>query len=377
MPNFDISDVRRMTNMLTPEADFDSSFTFYYDETNNIRKFYVREIDFNYSFNSNFVLGGLVCEGIKPDIKPLFNRLNLQKNITEIKFKHIAKGEFINCLKSEKLNIFLKYLLHNDLYIHYSSLNILYWSIVDIVDSAIANSEVAMQLDLNFSNHLKNDLYKLAKLEIKLVVKLFYNSNYPNLKEGSILEFIEELTSIFDEYIDTQEFHFGLESLRQILKEVKKKDSLPFIIDEEDHILIKDFSQFYLRPIYLLKNSNHIFDNEMAISKILANYKIINESEEIKNYSFIDSQSDLFIQASDIFVGLMGKLASYVNTNSRENIISDFDSLSEKQLNNIDTLMDLIGKSNNKNVAFLHSIDSYEELTKMNLIHAIRNRGHA
>ncbi|MEA5451900.1 DUF3800 domain-containing protein [Leptolyngbya sp. CCNP1308] len=377
MSNFDISNVRRMTKMIAPEADFDSSFTFYYDETNNIRKFYVREIDFNYSFNSNFVLGGLVYEGIKPDIQPLFNRLNLQKNITEIKFKHIARGEFINCLKSEKLNIFLKYLLHNDLYIHYSSLNILYWSIVDIVDSAIANSEVAMQLDLNFSNHLKNDLYKLSKLEIKLVVKLFYNSNYPNLKGGSILEFIEELTSIFDEYIDTQEFHFGLESLRQILKEAKKKDSLPFIMDEEDHILIKDFSQFYLRPIYLFKNSNHIFDNEMAISKILANYKIINESEEIKNYSFIDSQSDLFIQASDIFVGLMSKLSSYVNTNSRENIISDFDSLSEKQLNNIDTLIDLIDKSNNKNVAFLHSIDSYEELTKMNLIHAIRNRGHA
>jgi hypothetical protein len=38
---------------------------------------------------------------------------------------------------------------------------------------------------------------------------------------------------------------------------------------------------------------------------------------------------------------------------------------------------DIIDKSNNKNVAFLHSIDSYEELTKMNVIHEIRNRNHA
>jgi len=377
MVNFDISDVRKMTRMLAPTADFDSPFTFYYDETNNIRKFYVRENDFNSSFNSNFVLGGLVYEGTRPDIKPLFDKLKLQKNITEVKLKHIAKGEFLDCLKSEKLNIFLKYLLDNDLHIHYSSLNILYWSIVDIVDSAIANSEVAMQLDLNFSNHLKNDLYKLSKLEIESVIELFYNSDYPNLKKESVLEFIEELTSIFDEYIDTQEFHLGLESLRQILKEAKKRDSLPFIMDEEDRILIENFSQFYLRPIYLFKNSNHIFDNEVAISEILASYKIIDDSKEIKNYSFVDSQSDLFIQASDIFVGLMGKFASYINTSSREKIISDFDSLSEKQLSNIDVLINLIGKSNSKNVAFLHSIDSYEELTKMNLIHEIRNRNHA
>lgn len=372
MIKLDISDVRRMTKMLTPTADFDSSFTFYYDRTNYIRKFYVRKIDFNFFLNSNFVLGGLVYEGTQPNIKPLFDMLNLQKNITEVKLKHIAKGKFLDCLKSEKLNIFLKYLLDNNLYIHYSSLNILYLSIVDIVDSAIANSEVAMQLDLNLSSHLKNDLYKLAKLEIESVIELFYNSDYPNIKKGQNLEFIEKLTSIFVEYADTQEFYSGLRSLRQILKEAKKKHALSFIMDEEEHILTKDFSQFYLRPIFLFKNSNHIFDNKVAISNILANYKIINDSEEIINYSFVDSQSDSFIQASDIFVGLMGKLTNYINTSSREKIISDFDSLSEKQLSNIDAIIDLIGESNGKNVAFLHSIDSYEELTKMNLIHEIR-----
>lgn len=377
MVDFDVSDVRSMTKMLAPTADFDGSFIFYYDETNNIRKFYVRENDFNSSFNSNFVLGGLVYEGNQPDIKPLFDKLNLQKNITEVKLKHIAKGEFLDCLKSEKLNIFLRCLLEHDSYIHYSSLNILYWSIADIVDSAIANSERAMQLGLGFSNHLKNDLYKLARLEIDLVTELFYNSGYPNLKKESVLEFIEELTSIFDEYIDTQEFHFGLESLRQILKEAKKKNSLPFIMDEEEHILIENFSQFYLRPIYLFKNSRHIFDNEVSISEIISKYTIIDNSQEIKNYSFIDSQSDLFIQASDIFIGLMGKLFSYTNTNARENIIGDFESLSERQLNNVNALIDLIDKSNNKNVAFLHSINSYEELAKMSLIDEIRRRNDA
>ena len=363
--------------MLTPTADFDSSFTFYYDETNNIRKFYVRETDFNSSFNSNFVLGGLAHEGTPPNIKSLFDRLNLQNNIKEVKLKHIAKGHFLDCLKSEKLNCFLTYLLDSDFYIHYSSLNILYWSIVDIVDSAIADSEVAMQLGLDFSNYLKNDLYKLAKLEIESVIELFYNSEYPNLKKEAVLEFIEELTSIFDEYIDTEEFHLGLESLRQILKQAGKKDSLPFVMDEENYVLIGNFSQFYLRPIYLFENSNHIFDNEVAIAEILANYRIINDNKEIKNYSFVDSQSNLFVQASDIFVGLMGKLANYINTNSIEKIIDDLSSLSDKQLNNIDSLINLLNKSHRKNIAFLHSIDSYEELTKMNLIREIRDKNHA
>lgn len=376
MINFEISDIIEMTKMLVPAADFESSFTFYYDETNNIRKFYVRKTDFNASFNSNFVLGGLVHEGTQPNIQPLFDRLNLQNNIKEVKLKHIAKGNFLDCLKSKKLNDFLTYLLDSDLYIHYSSLNILYWSIVDIVDSAIINSEVSMRLGRDFSDFLKNNLYKLAKLEIELVIELFYNFEYPNIKKESVLEFIEEFTSIFDGYIDTPEFHIGLESLRQILKEAGKKNSLPFVMDENDYILIEDFSEFYLRPIYLFENSNHIFDNEAAISEILANHRIIDDNKEIKNYSFVDSQSNLFVQASDIFVGLMGKLANYINTNSEERIINDLDSLSERQLNNIDSLIDLLNKAHDKNIAFLHSIDSYEELKKMNLIREIRDKNH-
>ncbi|WP_293094185.1 hypothetical protein [Moorena sp. SIOASIH] len=170
--NFDVTDIRIMTQRLAPTADFDSSFTFYYDETTNCRKFYVKEFDFNHSFKSNksnFILGGLVHEGSQPNIEPLFDRLQLQNNITEVKFKNIAHGQFIDCLKSQKLNCFLKYLLENDLYIHYSSINFLYWSIVDIVDSAIANSEVAMHNYLLINNR-KNDLYKVAKIEIDSVI---------------------------------------------------------------------------------------------------------------------------------------------------------------------------------------------------------------
>ena len=368
MIDFEISEIRKFTKMLAPTADFDSAFTFYYDETNNIKKFYVRENDFNYTFTANFVLGGLVHLGQEPNVQPLIDSFKLQKTATEVKFKHIANGLFLDCLKSEKLKLFLQFLRDNDLYVHYSSLNILYWSLVDIVDSAIVSSEAARQLGLQFSNHLKNDLYKLSRLEIDSVIQLFYKFEYPNIKSDSVLPFIEELTSLFDGYIDTQEYHFGLESLRQILKEARKKGSLPFIQDEDDYILLKDLSQFYLRPIYLFKTSTHIFDNEDSISETLKEYKILDGEDEIKNYTFVDSKTEQLIQLSDIFIGLMGKLTNYLNTSSREKIDNDFHSLTATQQVNIDLLIEVIDKSHNKNIGFLHNTDSFEEVSKMDKI---------
>ena len=103
MATFDIGEIRKYTKMLAPWADFDGAYTFYYDETNNIRKFYVRETDFNSAFTDNFVLGGLVHEGPAPDVQPLIDSFKLQKSVKEVKFKHIAKGDFIDCLRSQNL----------------------------------------------------------------------------------------------------------------------------------------------------------------------------------------------------------------------------------------------------------------------------------
>jgi len=38
----------------------DDRFTFYYDETNNIRKLYLLETGFNVAKHDNFVIGGIV-----------------------------------------------------------------------------------------------------------------------------------------------------------------------------------------------------------------------------------------------------------------------------------------------------------------------------
>lgn len=368
MIEFEISEIREFNRIVAPTADFDNAYTFYYDETNNIKKFYVRENDFNYTFTANFVLGGLAHLGQAPNVQPLIDSFKLQKTVKEVKFKHIANGDFLECLKSEKLKLLLQFIKDSNLYVHYSSLNILYWSLVDIVDSAIVGSDTAKQLGPQFANHLKNDLYKLSRLEIDLVIELFYKYEYPNIKKESVLQFIEDLTSLFDGYIETEEYHFGLESLRQILKEAKKKGSLPFIMDEVDYVLLNDLSQFYLRPIYTFKKSTHIFDNEDDIANTLKDYKILDGQEEIKNYTFVDSQTNVLIQLSDVFVGIIGKLTNYLNTSSRDKIDADLAALTVIQKENIHLLIDVIDKSHDHNIGLIHSTDSYEEMTKLNKI---------
>ncbi|BCK86787.1 hypothetical protein MIZ01_0553 [Sideroxyarcus emersonii] len=374
MKTFDIGDIRKYTKRSAPLANFDGAYTFYYDETNNIRKFHVREFDFNSAFTDNFVLGGLVHEGTAPDVQSLIDSFNLQDSVKEVKFKHIAKGDFLDCMKSQRLTSFFRFIGSNDLYVHYSSINILYWSIVDIVDSAISHSEISQQLGPPFANMLKNDLYKLSKIEIDSMISLFRRFGYPNIKQDEVLPFIESISNLFVDYLDDMEFHLGLESLRQILKEAKNKGSLPFVTGEEDFVLIRDFSQFYLRPICIFKNSTHIFDNENSIAESLAEYKILDGSQEIRNYSFVNSQSNQFTQLSDILVGVVGKLHSYLNTSTRDKIQSDFCKLNTTQTENIDLFLNSIDESHDKNMGFLHSTDSYEEMSKFEVIRESRIR---
>ena len=374
MQIIDVNEFRDMTRQLIPTIELDSPFTFFYDETNNIRKFHVKEDGFNSPFQSNFVLGGLVYEGEAPNVEKLFVELNLQKSVKDVKLQHLAKGDFLSCLKSKRLNLFLRYLLEHDIYIHYSNINILYYSLVDIVDSAISNSEPAIRLGPEFSRFLKDNLYKLSKLEIDSVTEIFYEFGYPNIKKESISSFIASLTRLFEGYEDEFEFHIGLTSLKQILRASEKDGTLPFLEAEDDFVLIKEFSQFYMRPIYLFKNSIHVFDNEKSIESILNDITFKDGEKTLNTYTFEDSNDNLFIQASDVLVGLVGKLSSIINTSSPNEIEDMFTRMGSYQLETLDLYLDLVNVSDKKNFAFFHVVDSIDEVSKLRLIHELRGK---
>lgn len=133
----EIQNLRRDTKILSrKEIDFDIALKFYYDETNNIKKLHLKKGDFNVDYTANFVLGGFAFTGENPDLSDIFDGIYLQPNVEEVKLKMIAKGDFEACLSSNKLHTFLKKLSEKKLYLHISTLNLLYFSLADIVDSA-------------------------------------------------------------------------------------------------------------------------------------------------------------------------------------------------------------------------------------------------
>ena len=85
---------------------------FYYDETNNIRKFYLTSNKPNYinSEATPFILGGIATQKLLSNNKDFNNSVNnlyknwgIQNTQKEVKFRHIATGDFPAMLTSKKI----------------------------------------------------------------------------------------------------------------------------------------------------------------------------------------------------------------------------------------------------------------------------------
>jgi hypothetical protein len=352
--------------------NIDNHYIFYYDETNNIRKFWFKsENKLNIpigDLTKNFVLGGLLHKkDVQLDLDDLKNRLNLQKSIKEIKLDHIAKGDFLACLNSEKLEIILDWLNTNDLYIHYSSLNILYWSLVDIIDSVIHGKL------FEISNELKTVLYEIIKLDLEAALTILYKYEYPNINRELAQEFLDDLSK----YIEINIVKFiqkypdlNIEFIKLILSLLENRDNrdLTFIMDEKTHILIDGLGEFYLRPLGLFKNSIHIFDEENTIEEFMNKFDLYDEDNILINFEFKNSKDSLLIQFSDVITGLMGKFFDYINNLTFEEIDTLQDILNEKQKKNIATIADLLLKSDKQSTALTHSIQGLIDRDKFSMV---------
>jgi len=360
---FETKEFRLMNEKMFNLKGLDDKLTFFYDETNNIRKYHLKEDKFNESIKTNFILGGIVLdEEQNPDIKPLFDSFGLQKNVVEVKLKNIAKGDFLNCLNSKHLQSIFRFLNQKNIFIHYSSLNFLYFSTVDIIDSLI--EATGIRYDPYRNRALKNDLYIVIKNNINKLTTIFYNYEYPNIKEDKVISFIEELIKIFN----NEPKNTGNMTILMLLNESKKTKNLFYIMNETSHSLIKNFTQFYSRTLYMFINSEHIFDKEDSIEPLIEELNITYDNFKIENYSFIDSRDNLLIQLSDIIVGLIGKFYNYINDNTLEKLRVNIKSLNGTQKDNLKLFNKLLYDSEIKNKAYIHLTISNDELKKMEFI---------
>lgn len=338
---------------------------FFYDETNNVKKFQFKNGNLNVTEEKSFVLGGIAYESVRPDLTGMFDGLNLMANASEVKFRHVCRhGELLDCLKSSLLTPFLKFILSKDIYMHYSSLNVLYYALADIIDSALEDYPLANRISTQYPFFLKDAIYRIAVLEKDAIMPLLFNYEYPSIPDGKASDFVNELLAIVDKYSDHNELHLPVQFLKDLLKYASGKSELVFLTDEKKHVMINGFVELYKRPVYLFVNSMHHFDHEADIELEIDKYSYTYEGEVLNNFDLSDSKADQLTQASDVIVGLLGKISNFVNDHTIQEIEDNLENLSVVQLENLELLRSLAEKSHDKNMAFVHYVESLENIEK-------------
>lgn len=346
--------------------NLDEKYHFFYDESNNIRVFRITQDGFNYEEEDDFVLGGIVY---KKDNNFSFDdfvlSLRLQKSVREIKRHNIAKGNsFLECMKSRKLEIFLKGLLDNDIYIHFFICDCLYFSILDIIEDIWSNrSDPLMYLFVN-PNYLRSIFYKYFRKDINNTHKILFKYQYPDMDKKSTNafcnEFITWINTLSDKTIADSYF---LNMIKSLFQDSQNKELI--LCKNNSDKLIEDFTNFYLEKIYKYHNSDHVFDIETEIMQQYSSIELKLYGKILNNYEFIDSKNNIRIQISDVVAGIICKLTGYVKSHDRSHILVDLNGLNEQQKKNIKLLNTLILKSDKESDGFFQYIISLHDLDKL------------
>lgn len=331
----------------------EDQWVFYYDETNNIRKLHLTENGANAEFK-NFVLGGIVHPLTSKIAKTesLIESLVLQKSATEIKFNQLATGSFLGVLNSKKITTLLRWLIGNDFFIHYTNFNILYWSLVDLVDSLWVDESILQYAPYQFE--IKNELFRLCNIDLDAFVKLLRKYRYPNVQRSQNFSFMSEVVDHFE--FSTEEPRTDItELVIALMRHGANMDELPFLVDNSDDVLIESFAHMYLRPIYVYPRSVHIFDEEDSVQADLKNH-VIKYKDLLVNYSFINSEQSIGVQLSDGICGLLGSYFNFLEENTMEQLKEIKNKLNKNQTSTLELLKVLIEKSDKASNGFCHRI---------------------
>lgn len=336
-----------------PLYGLDEEYAFFYDETNNIRKFWIREDGFNEQ-PKNFVLGGIVHKKSKPlsGLDELLKSLHIQKSAKEIKFNQLATGSYLGVLNSKKIKTLLEWLIANGVFIHYTNFNILYWSLVDIVDSLWEEPELRQYMP--YVMHIKGELFNLANADLVRLVPILKKYRFPNIKRNESSAFMTELSGHL-ELVSKKPQSDISELVIYMVRKAANLPELPFIVDNKDDVLIDSFDSLFLRPMYIYPTSSHTFDNETEVQEALGNTQIEYKGRFVE-YTFVDSRDCIEIQLSDGICGLLGSHFNFLEDHSVEELIEIKQNLNPVQSQTLSLLSRLIDFSEAESNGFMHRI---------------------
>jgi hypothetical protein len=334
--------------------------TFYYDETANVRKFCLTEDGVNdvNAVYRDFILGGVAFDGCvcPANIDELYKRLKLQPTVKELKYDKLVNGhkDFWKGLNRNTLSEFLDWLYHSGLFIHYITLNNVYYSIVDIVDSLWD-----LQPQFCFSDEwvfsIKSSLYKFAfenQEEFYAILKAY---EYPDIKDEKIIGFCRALINLIEEEGDPDDFF--LECFRQMLKTNSNEGKMLFLQGNDKDTLIQEYYLLRIGRCYMFKNSFHHFDKEDEAELKMKEVKMLDDEKELLNYDFLDSKTNKLIQISDAVIGILGKLFEFIDNISETEFLNLLMEATDIQKKNLKIIAELIDKSEEKHITLIHNVN--------------------
>ena len=343
----DIGFIRDLGN-LQGIAFCDKKVSFFYDETGNCGNFTINEMGVNdpTALCHDFILGGIsyLGENCPADPDELFKDLKLKSN--ELKFRHINRDkDFMTFMGSYRLTIYLDWLCNNDFYVHYATINNLYYALVDMVDS-LWESQPQFIFSFEWILQLKSALYYFCLEHLDDCLKLLYKYHYPNIRKEKTEEFCHDFCAYIQiNNVETTEQGFLIECFRQMLKYAGKQGELIFLHENEDNILIDGYYGLYQQRCYTYKNSFHHFDFEKVIVRKMKENPLFEGDNLFINYDFLDSKQNKMIQVSDVFVGLLGKLFYFLDNITYEMINSLKTNSNKEALSNFAKIFKLIDRS--------------------------------
>lgn len=351
----DVDERREMIIDAHGLENVDHPFTLHYDETNNIRRLRLTPGGLNVREPRCFVLGGVAHDGPAPtlDFETLRGALSLQKTAVELKLEHLGKGDGLAILEAPRVGAFLEWLEVQDVLLHYQVLDPLYWSIIDIIDS-IVTEHGAVQL-MMMAPVLKTDLYRVLRFDTASTAAWLESYGYPNVGARRRAEFIADLLKRVED-AESLLPHFNYQMLKGVFQIARRLDALPYLEDEPNNILIDGFGAFYLERVTLFKNAAHVLDIEPTIAAYLDGVPLVSDGLPFKNYRFADSKLEPWVQVSDAVAGLLGKVFTFLNDASDDDLSDTVAALSDRQREALERLSGLLNRSVETCAGFAHHI---------------------
>lgn len=133
---------------------------------------------------------------------------------------------------------------------------------------------------------------------------------------------------------------------------------MAFIQDNEPYMLIQGYYLFYSERCEIFSQSRHIFDEEFTVQRQMSELELYENGVQFKNWQFVKSHENIYVQISDLIAGLLRKLFMFLDENSFTDIISLAMTLNDIQVKNFTILCNLIDKSDDKSLLFIKNANT-------------------